>query len=349
MSLVKRFCLVALLLQFSAAQLGALETDQYLVWGHQLEDSTDRLNEYMNGEIDAALKRVNRWYLDEVTCEDLPGRIFSHLFPSLISSKFRRFMLTDPEIDRFPEDDVGYFEYLQESIFRRPAFPYFMPLGRTIRVNGVNLGVDKLAGHLLGFGRRYYSRYLDGRREGLSDKEAVRQAVIWGLRVEKVFVGGMIDGIFSHSDLEANYRGMLLARSFCHGESPRLELTAGGWVMVRPVDLRDYVGPKLDESYYNNHYTSWRWRRVKPVVVEEYCPLFGTAEVQKQIERYRRAERPSLSQQVVEEHFAARGRNPQHEQSLEAICPPTELITTSGAQDSDRISATASASSSPER
>jgi hypothetical protein len=325
--LIDRFlkaCLIpslAGLLLLPALPARALETDQYLVWGEELSDSTDRVNEYLNQEIRLVLDRLARRGGERpIACEKIPITVYRHLFPWLISSKFRRFLHHDPEIERFPEQEVGYFKYLGESIYRKPAFPFFLPLGRTVKVNDVHVGIDKLGGHMFGFGRRYYKRYLQELRRGASEEEAMERAILWGLEVERFFVGGLVDGVVSLGDLEANFWGMMLARNFCGGPEPHLALQKGRWVLARPVDLRDYVGPRFDESYYGSLYLAFRWKRVRPVLEEEYCPVYRNAEVRELLSSYERRDRSSLSQKVVQEYFAARDGRPSYAHTLPVLC-----------------------------
>ncbi len=298
----------------------ALESDQYLVWGIELEDAAPVLNEFLNENAWRVLERVNRKRPERTPCEALPARIFRRYARNLVFSRLRAFVVKDSRVDVYPGREVGYFGHLRMSIFRRAAFPFLLPLARTIRVGDVYLGVDKL-GHMLGLsGRAYYRAYRRARRKGASESEAIERATRWGLRIEATLTGGLTDGVFSHADLEANFRGLVLARDLCHAEPPFLVLEEEGWRLARPIDLRDYVNPLFDETYNNSHFTRWRWKRVAPILVEEYCPRLASPEVRARRERYRAAEPPSLSRAIIAERFAARGRDPQREQSIEALC-----------------------------
>lgn len=150
--------------------------------------------------------------------EELTKEFYEYLFQGLHSSRVRAWANTSPEVDRFPGKSVSFFEYQRMSIFRDlTAFPFILPMARTVRIGDVYLGVDKI-GHFFGFGRRYFQRYLRHRAEGMDGEAAMREVVRWGAVIESSFVGGLVDGIFSHADLEANFQGMLMAIDCCQGE-----------------------------------------------------------------------------------------------------------------------------------
>jgi hypothetical protein len=302
----------------AAAPLGALETDQYLAWDVELEDSATTVNAYINREIEATLAQLGPKRSRAIPCEELPVRLYRHLFRHLLFSRLRRFIATDPRIDRFPEHDVGYWKYLQMSVFRKPAFPFFLPMARTVRIGDVRFGTDKF-GHLLGFGRRYYVRFRRASASGLSEDEAMRKVIRWGVRLEHVTVGGVVDGVVSYADLEANFQGLMLARNLCEADPPHLVLTEAGWELERPVDLREYVTPRFDESYNENRYTGWRWKKVRPILRQEYCDRYLSAPVQERLRRYQEVDRPNLVSLILAEQEERRGRNRQ-EQSMATIC-----------------------------
>ncbi|MFQ5528416.1 MAG: hypothetical protein ACE5GX_19455 [Thermoanaerobaculia bacterium] len=299
---------------FLAAGAAAFETDQYLALEVELADSAAPVNAFVNRELEAFLSRPG---LDRMACRRIPTRFYRHLFQGLMASRLQKHLKNEPTIELFP-DDLGYREHLKRSVYRRPSFPYVLPLSPTIRIGEVRFGLDKF-GHLYGFGRRYYNHYLRLRSRGLSEKEAVRAVVRRGLRQERFFVGGIADGVFSYGDLEANYQGMRMARDFCEGPDPYLDRLPGGWRVRREIDLQDYVTPSFDESFNNNHYPRTRWKKVRPILQAEYCERYFSRQVQARLSRYRALDRPNPSKEVIRDFFARKG-DPQRLQSMEAIC-----------------------------
>lgn len=294
----------------------ASETDQYLAWGVELTDSAGPLNRFLNEEFEHALARLSRKG-KEHPCPEVANRLYNHVFASLVSSRLRRFIQDNPDLELFPGPEVSYWRYREQSVLRRKAFPVFLPMARTIRIGEVYLGIDKLA-HFFGIGRRYHLRYQRHRRHGRSPEEAERRTILWGLAVERTFVGGLVDGIVSHADLEANYQGLRLAREMCEGEDPYLARSGDGWRLARPIDLTVYVNPGFDESYNNNVFT-YRWRLVKPILRAEYCPRLEQEEVRQRLSRYREIDPGSFSRQVIAEDYRGRRRS-QKDHALETVC-----------------------------
>lgn len=195
-------------LVLGASAVRAFETDQYLALDAEIADSSEAVNAFLNAELELFLAGPKA---DRLGCRELPPRFYRHLFQGLLASRLQNFLKNAPSIDLFP-DDIGYREHLRRSVYRRPSFPYVLPLSPTIRIGEVRFGLDKF-GHLFGFGRRYYKHYLRRRARGDSEEEALRTAVRRGLQQERLFVGGWADGVFSYGDLEANFQGMELARA----------------------------------------------------------------------------------------------------------------------------------------
>lgn len=296
------------------------ETDQYLVWGVELSDSADSINRFLNAEIGAFLDKKNasgkkRADDDACECYELTNDLFDHLFAHRKNALIKRWIRNSEEVELYPGPSVRRAQYRNMSIMRGPAFPFILPMARTFRIGGVYLGLDKI-GHIFGFGDRYYRRYRKHIENGLPEEEAIKKIVHWGIRQENSVVGKLADGVFSHGDLEGNYQGFLLARDFCEGETPYFVQEQGTWRLTRPVDLRDYITPHLDESFEPSHYRGLRKRFVLAVLRDEYVPKQSLPEVQARFARYRQIE-PSVSVRLVHEYFEERGRNPQKEQANE--------------------------------
>lgn len=300
----------------------AMETDQYLVWGRSLADSSDAVNDFVNLRFERVLARVNRRSGDAL-CEQLPAKLFRDLQRTLVSSKLRRFLRRSDRVEIYPGREVGYWQYRRMSIFRRKAFPLFLPMSRTLRIGDVYLGTDKL-GHFFGFGRRYLAYYRRAVGRGSSDEAAQRGAVLRALKQERLIVGGLVDGVISNADLEANYQGFRLAMDLCDGDSPYLVRSSGEWRLDRPVDLRDYVNPAFDESYYPSHFLWYRWRLVRPILMRDYCSRRAEDAVRRRFELYRSLDHGSFSRRVVAERNARRGRRPAEHFSSNAICATRE-------------------------
>ncbi len=296
----------------------ASETDQFLVWGVELEDGAEHVNLFLNLEFEHALARLERAGR-EPPCPKVAEKLYKRVFASMLSSRLRRHVETS-EIDSYPQREVGYWQYQSRSVFRDSVFPAFvLVMARTVRIGEVYLGIDKLA-HMFGIGRRYHVHYQRLLRRGLSPEEAQRRTVLWGLKREKFFLGGIAEGIISHADLEANFQGLRLAREMCEGERPYLTRGDGAWRLARPVDVRAHVNPAFDESYNSNQYLSSRWRAVRQVLLEEYCPRYESEQVQARLARYREIDQESASREIIASHYQERGRRSPRLFSIDNVC-----------------------------
>jgi len=248
----------------------AAETDQFMTWDVELEDSSALINAYINEQAEEFVMRRNRSNVKTETREEMVIGFYLHLFEGLQASRLRRYIWEEPRIDRWPSADTSSWKYQRDSIFRGLSFPYVLPMARTIRVGEVYLGVDKLC-HFFGFGRRYFQRFERLRTEGVPEAEAIERVIRLGLSQESSLVGGLVDGIISHGDLEANFQGFQMARRLCSEEQPYFIREEGTWRVNGVIDLRNHVTPHFDESYAISHFTRFRWRKVAPVFVEKYC------------------------------------------------------------------------------
>jgi hypothetical protein len=315
----KPLVVVLTLLAGLATQGGAGETDQFLTWDIELEDSAAAFNTFLDAEIRTFVRRENKKTRKLPDAAALTRELYQHLFQGLHASRVRRWLKHDPDVDRHPDDALSDLEYQRQSIFRRPAFPFILPMAQTVRIGDVYCGIDKI-GHMLGFGRRYFQIYLRHRDQGIGHDEALEKVVRWGIQHEESLVGKLVDGIFSHGDVEANYQGLRMALALCQGDEPLFYREEGKWVYRGGLDIRDYVTPDFDESYNPNHYASWRHRRVAPVLAANYGAPQENPRVQRRFERYQSGWEPSFSKRLVDAHFTNAGVSPQHYCSDEASC-----------------------------
>ena len=163
---MKKLLPLAIILgSFIPQNANALETDQYMTWNLELKDSSQAFNNYFNEElIPNYLDVVNSKRTITESKEELIEGLYKYAFHGLFSSRIRKFLGSSEEIDRFPDKSVSYRKYKKSSIYKSDApFPwFFLPMSRTINIDGNYLGVDKI-GHFFGFGRRYFNncvRYL---------------------------------------------------------------------------------------------------------------------------------------------------------------------------------------------
>lgn len=101
---------------------------------------------------------------------------------------------------------------------------------------------------------------------------------------------------------------------------PILQRGTEGWVITRPIDLRDYVNPRWDESFQPPVYSRSRWRKVRPVL-EGYCDRLDDPQVVGMLERYRSQDCQTVVGEIIAE-LVAEGKLEDPDQfGFEAVCP----------------------------
>lgn len=288
------FCFSSILL--SSAH--ALETDQYITLGVELEDSGPALSEYVQQKMEEAVVDIN----PKLSCLDAGAKVmktFYRPFFQLIEG----WAENEGNLDIFPRDLRGK-HYRRTTLFQKVAWPFFIPLARTINVNGVYFGTDKL-GHFTSFGVRYLKKYQRELRRGRSPEEALRKTVGFGIFYENGLVGKLASGVFSFGDMEANFQGLQFLFSLCQEQSPyRLERNAeGSWTLNGHFDLAIYVNPDWDESYNPSGFNRSWWRGKLGVKnqMKNNCSVLKSEAAQERFTYYRQNFEKSYSQKLLEE------------------------------------------------
>ncbi len=315
------FCATLVLLAV-AGPVHALETDQYFAWTRPLRDSTDAVNAKFNLEIARALQDLARKRGGAPSsCGEAAARIH-HRLTFIIFQPIELWVLQSPLIDRAPARGAEDVLYPQKNLYRRHGlldFPVLMPISPTIDVDGVRIGTDKLS-HFVSSGWRYRDKYLAARARGLSDAQAEHAALRKGVFEENTLLGKAASGVFSVSDMEANFGGMHFYLELCEGPNPLLVLENGAWRPGRPFDIRRYVTPEWDESYQTPIYAKGRWRKVLPVL-KNYCEFLTAPLVQERLKRYAERARVTPTEEAVAE-LVKEGKLPDPERfSLYSNCP----------------------------
>ncbi len=297
----------------------ALETDQYYAWGRPLADSTDVVNARFNLELERAIASFPEDRPPE-TCGEIAVAYRSRM-RFLLLHEIQVWAWNSQLVDRIPNGGEEERQYRRTNMYSRNP-PYdpatWMPYTPTIEVAGVRMGTDKLS-HLVSSGWTYYGEYRRDLKKGHTPDAAERRAVRRGILEESLILGKLASGILAIPDLEASLAGMHFYRDLCDADEPILKRRETGWIISRPVDLRNYVTPRWDESYQPSIYTMRRWRTVRPVL-ETYCDRLDDPQVVEMRRRYRAQDHGSLIDELVAERVAE-GKMPDPAQfSLEAVC-----------------------------
>jgi hypothetical protein len=317
--------LAAALAGLAAGGAAALETDQFAAWRRPLRDSGTAVNARIDLEIRLALDEVNARG-GGCTCEDVALAVDRRL-EFEIFQPLELWAIQSPLVDQSPARGDDEARFLHESIYRR-SHPWdiamWMPLSPTIEVNGIRFGTDKLA-HFASSGWKYYKAYEHRIRRGETPPQAEAGAIRWGILEERSINGSLSSGIFSRSDLEADWAGMRFYLGLCSGPDPVVELADGKWRVRRPYDIRPEVTPEWDESYLLPIYRKGRWKEVRPEI-EASCASIDDPEVRSRLDDYRRRDAETPSERVVDE-LAREGHLPDPAQfSLAAVCPQAAAL-----------------------
>jgi hypothetical protein len=178
--------------------------------------------------------------------------------------------------------------HVPQSIYRNPYLPHIPKFGlaANVQVNGYYFGTDKLS-HFASTGYDYYKIFMKSLKSGLSDKEALRKAVNFGILDEKTLHGYWVSGVFSYADLEANYQGLKFYRSLC--ESP-----------VSSFDITTYVNGFWDESFYLSYRVPKNWKKVSTVLRETVCAKKSSPMVTQRMRYYKETSQQSSSMDYLQ-------------------------------------------------
>jgi hypothetical protein len=251
----------------------ALETDQFLATRIVLKDAAPVLNEYFNQQIEKAVTEANQTSLGKNKCSVVAQNVMNNLVGGkyFSISKISKFARLSSEIEKFPEASVSDREYFKMTFYEKAdILMKIADLARTINLNGIYMGTDKL-GHFSLLGRNYFNNYLDNRKEGQPSELARRNAILKGFASERGILGYAIGGVLSFGDLESNYEGMTFAIEICEGSNPYVEFKDNKFVQIRDFDTKTYFNPRMDESVTFSFWRPGLYKRIKEKLSKEYC------------------------------------------------------------------------------
>ena len=165
----------------------ALETDNYLVWGKTLEDSADNINSYLLLSIQKVLDKSNR-QPKKLDCTKVSLAVADEL--KAFSGERNTLSGWIERNSRPSQIFPTTTRYLEQSIYRHPFRYYlkFVPLAPNIQVSNYYFGTDKLS-HFASSGGRYFEHYIEKRKAGMSEIEAEKSSIQWGLNREATVLG----------------------------------------------------------------------------------------------------------------------------------------------------------------
>ncbi len=241
----------------------AYESDQYTNRTNSVADSLIPIDDQVNLAIQKILhqKRVPQ------TEKAFAQAVYRELGGIYWADKIERWAARSPTVDKYPQTR-------HKSIYRSmPVWAtrvnYVFGVGRTIRVNGVLVGSDKL-GHFFSQGYKYFLREL----RAWSEEKVLQR----GAFVENWLFGKFTTGVYSNADLVANYEGWRFYQSLFRdqvtpGKSAILTRQDARLMQQRPFTLADHINDYWDEGLnpsYNTKSLNKRLRQAILALCDEY-------------------------------------------------------------------------------
>ena len=192
---------------------------------------------------------------------------------------------------------------------------------RTININGVYLGTDKLS-HFISTGLRYFKRFNRSLKKGNSLEESYKKAIDYGIFLENTFLGLLSSHVFSHGDLEANFQGLLFNIRLCsENDDGYLEYKDNKWILKNAFDIKEYINPYWDETFNPSSFTKGKWKKMKDNLINNYCPLYREGIHLPRFSNYERNLTPSFSIDYINELLNIGKKAPAREQfTLKYLC-----------------------------
>lgn len=301
---------------FSVSTVFAVETDQYMTWGKTIPDSTIPINQYFNQQITKVVESNKH-----KSCEQVADKVFQALKGKVTFSALSLWAARAEEVAKYPDPKkVSLRQFALDSIHRGMKFRnFFVKPARSININGVYLGVDKL-GHFSFVGHKYYELYLEARQMQKTKEEAILDAIKYGAWNERYLLGFYISGVYSLGDLEANYQGLMMGIDLCEGDNSILVKNADEITVRRPLNIQDYINPDFDESYNYSVFNPHKFKQMKKDLMK-YCSSRNDEVVLNRFRDYQNRFKPSFNTQFLKSYLLTEGfYQRREEQSLDTIC-----------------------------
>ncbi len=262
----------------------AYEVDQFTNRDVKIQDSTDEIDKEINRRLAKAVEKANssgplsfhfKCNGDSEDKKESRLKLFSSIRDELTSSTvvgvIEKYIAKSPKISK---RSVQFSDSIYTDAERYSKILKVYETTSVIKINGVEIGSDKL-GHFFDQG---YSVYLSHYKTQ-TNAQKYRSSLVDSSEMEKFEYGLRTTGIYSYSDIAANYEGHKFWEKICgninkdttktaadyfkihscHSDSYiQCDISTGKWTMnpLKKFTLRDYVNLAWDESTNCNMYSS---------------------------------------------------------------------------------------------
>jgi hypothetical protein len=132
-----------------------------------------------------------------------------------------------------------------------------------IKVNGVNIGSDKL-GHFFDQGFDLFQKEYSINSNSLTgENDGLTKALDYSMSTEDGMFGLKSSGVKSYGDLSANYGGSVFWKDLSLGSNPLVSCQDGKYKVSRPFDFKDYVTDAWDEGINCSEYSDSMTQQVE--------------------------------------------------------------------------------------
>ena len=326
MNLAKKPALVFILVLFFRNESMAAETDQFYATNAVIRDSSNELNDFFQTQMEKGLLKINQ-QKTEATCQEVATEILTQIlgefsiqeyYKNKTFSKVSYFAQKSPLLDRFPSDSMSPSDYRSLSIYKFRPFPSnLVEIARTLNINGIFVGTDKV-GHFSILGKLYYKNFLKGLAKGLTVEQAETEAIQAGIKQEIAVLGYAVGGTLSYGDLEANYQGFQYARNMCEGNTPHLIQQNGAWIqnLKNKFDIKNYINPKMDESFNVSFWSPRLWKKIKNDVVSAYCRNKEDPDFKLRTKAYGNRDKNTINDKLIDDFVKKHPRFDRYNQLL---------------------------------
>ena len=267
------------------------EVDQFSRRTEKIHDSLLEINAKANRHLEKALERVNL----EQQCN--PNTVHQTKLYTELKKEFANHSKGQFIIDLLHDKNLAVQNIpLKESIYgtwnitngfllgRKKAASSPLAIFPLINLNGYYIGLDKLE-HMFGMGFIYFNRHHIKRQK-------LKRVLKHGILREKTVLGGLVlaTGVFSYSDLSANFNGMRFWNHMLQNDNdvlgkdynigPYIKCESGKWVSnkEKPIDFSHYIDDSMDESlncskFANKKSVKKFSKKMKDIDPSYSCPM----------------------------------------------------------------------------
>lgn len=242
------------LISFTCLTVFASEIDSFTLRSQTLADASNVVNQKANELLNVAISRANRG----IPCNEI--QFYNELrkeFNNHSKGTLAKYIIATDEFQKHTisrSQSIYKHHTIRDGFLlaRKSADKSGTGMGTTMNYNGHYIGSDKFE-HMFGQGYFYFNDYYN-------NEEPLEIVLQKGISRERLQLGGnsLATGVFSYSDLVANFNGMRFWNAILQknddilGENlgPYVVCENNLWVQKTQIDFRNYIDAAFDEGMH---------------------------------------------------------------------------------------------------